>query len=83
MDANRVEGGLKQTAGRFEDAAGALAGDLRAQLDGKGRQIAGRAQGAYGEALDGLRGAFDRNPVSAVLAVAGVGVLLGIMASRR
>ncbi len=44
MDMNRAEGGLKETVGRLQDAAGALAGDARAQLDGKGRQFAGQAR---------------------------------------
>ena len=83
MDMNRAEGGLKETVGRLQDAAGALAGDARAQLDGKGRQFAGQAQGAYGEALDGLRDAFDRNPLTALLAVVGFGFLAGLLVSRR
>ncbi len=83
MDSNRVAGGLKQAAGRFEDAAGALAGDVRTQLDGKGRQVVGQVQGAYGEALDTVRAAFNRNPIGAVLAIAGVGLLLGLISSRR
>ena len=83
MDQNRVEGGLKETVGRFQDAAGALSGDLRTQFDGKGRQLAGRAQGAYGEVLDGMRGAFDRNPLTALLALLGVGLLAGLLVSRR
>ena len=83
MDTNRIEGGLKETVGRFQDAAGAFASDARTQLDGKGRKLAGQAQGAYGEALDGLRDSFDRNPLVTVLAVVGFGFLAGLLVSRR
>jgi uncharacterized protein YjbJ (UPF0337 family) len=83
MDQNRIEGGLKESTGRLQDAAGALTGDLRAQIDGKGRQLVGRAQGAYGEAIDGVRGVFDRNPVAALFTLIGVGLLAGLLFPRR
>jgi uncharacterized protein YjbJ (UPF0337 family) len=83
MDENRVEGGVREAAGRVRNAAGALAGDLRMQADGKAREIAGRVQGAYGDAVDGVRGQFDRNPVTVLLTLLGIGLLAGLLIPRR
>jgi uncharacterized protein YjbJ (UPF0337 family) len=52
MDENRIEGVAQQGAGRIEDAWGGLTGDAGAQVDGKWRQVRGKAQDLYGQARE-------------------------------
>lgn len=89
MDENRISGIANGAAGRVEDAYGALKGDTRTQLEGKLKQAKGAAQEYYGKFNDRFskgQGELDdfvrTRPWEAVIAAAGIGLLLGLMKRR-
>jgi uncharacterized protein YjbJ (UPF0337 family) len=89
MDENRIAGVANGAAGRVEDAYGALKGDSRTQLEGKLRQAKGTAQEYYGKVSERVtrhQGELDEfvrtRPWEAVIAAAGIGLLLGLMKRR-
>ena len=49
VDSNRIEGTVENVAGKVEEAAGYVTGDLGARLEGKARQFAGKAQATLWE----------------------------------
>ena len=59
MDKDRVEGSVKDFAGKAQAGVGDLAGDARTQAAGRAREAAGAAQDMYGQAKDAARGATD------------------------
>jgi uncharacterized protein YjbJ (UPF0337 family) len=83
MNQDRIRGGIKEAVGRVQDAAGGLMGDTRAQLNGKFRQAAGRAEGAYGDTLEALEGSVLERPLPALAVALAVGILVGLLAARR
>jgi uncharacterized protein YjbJ (UPF0337 family) len=83
MDENRVEGTVRNAAGKVEEAAGNLTGDARTEARGRARQAAGQAQDLYGQAVDEVQGFAREQPVAALLIAAGVGFLLGAILTRR
>ena len=90
MDENRVEGTAQSVAGRVQDAAGGLTGDHRTQGEGKARQMYGRGQDYYGEAMDTARGyaadagrTIEERPLTALMITGGVCFLLGVLLGRR
>ena len=52
MDENKVEGTVRDAAGKVQDAVGGLTGDAKTQVEGKARQVYGQAQANYGDAMD-------------------------------
>lgn len=52
MNNDRVEGVVRNFAGKAEDAVGGLTGDAKTQADGKIDKLAGTAQNTYGKAKD-------------------------------
>ena len=90
MDENRFEGTAQSAAGRVQDAAGGLTGDTRTQAEGKARQMYGRGQDYYGDAMDTARNyaseagrTIEERPLTALLVTGGVCFLLGILMARR
>ncbi|MDB5362217.1 MAG: CsbD family protein [Rhodospirillales bacterium] len=83
MDENRVKGAGSRVIGRIEGAAGALGGSARTELRGRAREAAGEVQQTYGAAIDAVRGFAVEQPITALLAAAGVGFLVGLFAARR
>jgi uncharacterized protein YjbJ (UPF0337 family) len=83
MDENRFEGAARDIGGKVQDAVGGLTGDAATQARGKMNQAAGQAQQMYGAALDELRDATTAQPVTALLAAAGIGVLIGFLLARN
>jgi uncharacterized protein YjbJ (UPF0337 family) len=83
MDEQQVNGGFNQAAGRVQDAAGALAGDMKQQAAGKMRALKGQAQSLYGDVVDNLEHAATDNPLAALGAALGVGLALGLLIGRR
>ncbi len=86
MDENRIEGGLRDAAGRVQDSVGGLMGDSKTQADGKMRQAAGQAQQAYGQAADSVRDTAEQvsemvrgQPLTALLVAAGIGYVIGML----
>ena len=52
MNKDRVEGKVKDLAGRAERQAGEWTGDPEKQVEGTARQVAGKVQNAWGKAKD-------------------------------
>lgn len=87
MTDERIEGVLRQGAGRVQDAVGGLTGDAKTQAKGKLNQAAGALQDTYGQvtnaltdnfqdALEEVQGFVKTRPLAAV----GIGVALGLVA---
>ena len=88
MDENRISGTAKNIGGKIEQGAGAVAGDVKTQLQGKLDQAAGTAQDLYGQAADTVResaAGFDKwirttietQPYTAAAVALGIGWLVG------
>ena len=83
VDTNRIEGAAEETVGKLQDGMGGLLGDGASQAKGKARQVAGQAQGFYGETLDTLRDLTADQPLLALLAASLLGFVLGALFARR
>jgi uncharacterized protein YjbJ (UPF0337 family) len=83
MDADRIEGAARNIGGKLQDAAGDLLGDVPTQIRGKINATTGKAQEAYGQAKDQVTSFATDQPIGAMLAALGVGLLLGFLFSRR
>ena len=59
MDRDRIVGTAKDFAGKAEGTVGNVAGDARAQAEGRFREASGTAQNLYGQAKDATRDAAD------------------------
>jgi uncharacterized protein YjbJ (UPF0337 family) len=55
MNKDRIEGKLKDTAGRIERQAGEWAGDPKTQVKGAAKQVEGKVQNALGKAKDAIK----------------------------
>ena len=56
MDKNRVKGAATNVGGKIKEGAGKLSGDEKLRTEGKGDQIKGKAQNAFGGIKDALKG---------------------------
>ena len=83
VDSNRPEGTLRNLGGKVQDAAGGLTGDAATKAKGKVNEAAGSAQDMYGRAVDEVGGFVTEQPVMAMLAALGAGILLGVIIARR
>ena len=59
MNKDRVEGKVKDVAGRVERQAGEWTGDTNAQVKGAAKQAEGKVQNAWGQAKDASKKAVD------------------------
>lgn len=59
MDKDRVEGKVKDVAGRVERQVGEWTGDKNAQAHGAAKQVEGKVQNTWGKAKDAVRSATD------------------------
>lgn len=55
MDKDRVEGKVKDIAGRAERQVGEWTGDKEAQVKGAAKQVEGKIQNAWGKAKDAVK----------------------------
>ena len=83
VDSNRPDGTLRNLGGKVQDAVGDLTGDTSTQARGKVNEAAGSEQDMYGRAVDEVGGLVADQPVIAMLAAAGVGLVLGFLIARR
>lgn len=83
VDTNRIEGAAKDTVGKLQDGMGGLLGDSATQAKGKVKQVAGQAQGYYGDTLDSVRDATSDQPLIAIAVATGIGFVLGALIARR
>ncbi len=84
MDQNSVQGAARETAGKVEETVGRMTGDAKMQAQGKIDEAAGNLQQTYGglmQDLDAfgakLRQRTREQPITAILAAAAVGYLIG------
>ncbi len=61
MNKDRVEGKVKDIAGRVERQAGEWTGDTDAQVKGAAKQVEGKVQNAWGQAKDATKKAADES----------------------
>ncbi len=59
VDTDRITGAARELGGKAQAALGDLAGDRRAQVEGRFREAQGQAENLAGQARDGLRDAAD------------------------
>ncbi|QRE77506.1 CsbD family protein [Methylobacterium aquaticum] len=59
VDTDRITGAAREIGGKAQAALGDLAGDRRAQVEGRFREAQGQAESLAGQARDGLRDAAD------------------------
>ena len=64
MNKDRVEGKVKDVAGRIERQAGEWTGDTKTQVKGAAKQAEGKVQNAWGQAKDAAKSAADDAPAS-------------------
>jgi uncharacterized protein YjbJ (UPF0337 family) len=61
MNKDRVEGKLKDVAGRIERQAGEWTGDPKKQVKGAAKQVEGKVQNALGKVKDAARKESENN----------------------
>ncbi len=83
MEENQAEGMLDDVTGEVKNAYGGLTGDTTTQVKGKAQQASGQAQQYYGEAIEATREFVADQPVTGLLAAAGLGLVLGYILGRR
>jgi uncharacterized protein YjbJ (UPF0337 family) len=59
MNKDRIEGKVKDVAGRIERQAGEWTGDPKTQVKGAAKQVEGKAQNALGKVEDAAKKATD------------------------
>jgi uncharacterized protein YjbJ (UPF0337 family) len=64
MDKDRVEGKVKDIAGRAQRQVGEWTGDEEAQVKGAAKQVEGKVQNAWGQAKDAARDAVKKSSTS-------------------
>ncbi len=62
MTDQRIEGVTTQAEGQIQNGLGRMTGDSKLQLDGKVKEIKGKALDAYGRVIDGLDGLVGKAP---------------------
>ena len=60
MDKDRVEGKVKDIAGRTQRQVGEWTGDSESQAKGAAKQAEGKVQNAWGKAKDAVKKSTDR-----------------------
>jgi uncharacterized protein YjbJ (UPF0337 family) len=64
MDKDRVEGKVKDVAGRVERQVGEWTGDTEKQVHGAAKQVEGKVQNAWGKTKDAAKQADKENRAS-------------------
>ncbi|HEY7464567.1 MAG TPA: CsbD family protein [Candidatus Limnocylindria bacterium] len=59
MDSDRIEGGLKEGAGKVKEEWGDATDDRSTEMEGRADQAEGKIQQGWGEAKDAVRDATD------------------------
>jgi uncharacterized protein YjbJ (UPF0337 family) len=78
VNENRVEGAIRDVAGKVQDAVGAVTGDVATRARGQmNRAAGGGAQNAYGQAVDEVRSFASDQPVIALLSAMTLGIVIG------
>ena len=59
MDSDRIEGGMKEGAGKVKEEWGDATDDRSTEMEGRQEQAEGKLQESWGEAKDAVRDATD------------------------
>lgn len=79
----QAQGTVNEIAGKVQGAFGRATDDTATHLEGQARETLGKAQQVYGEALDHVRESAVKNPLGTIAVAAGVGLVVGLLCSRR
>jgi uncharacterized protein YjbJ (UPF0337 family) len=82
MDENRVEGTVREFAGKAQGAAGDMLGDSKTSAQGRVNEAAGQATDQLRGLADELTDRIHETPLLAVLGAVGLGYLIGKITSR-
>jgi uncharacterized protein YjbJ (UPF0337 family) len=63
MDSDRIEGGVKEGAGKVKEELGDVTDDTSTEMEGKREQVEGNVQQGWGEAKDKVRDAVDDDDI--------------------
>lgn len=84
MDQNSFQGAAKEAVGKTRETVGGMMGDSKAQVQGKVEATVGSLQQSYGGMIEDLDALAQRmrqrtreQPITAILAAAAVGYLIG------
>jgi uncharacterized protein YjbJ (UPF0337 family) len=61
MDRDRIEGPIKEGAGKVKEEWGDVTDDAQTEAEGKAQQVEGNVQNEWGEAKDEARDTVDDN----------------------
>jgi uncharacterized protein YjbJ (UPF0337 family) len=90
VDENRIEGTIRNTAGKVQEGVGKVTGNAQTRSEGIANQAIGAAQDFYGQTADAgrktastldrwLRTNIETQPYTSALIALGIGWLLGRM----
>jgi uncharacterized protein YjbJ (UPF0337 family) len=86
MDANRIEGQVRNVGGQVQEDLGRATGDAKTRVDGLLNQAQGTAQDLYGQTADAaatfdtwVRDKIETQPYATAAIALGIGWLLGRM----
>jgi uncharacterized protein YjbJ (UPF0337 family) len=90
VDENRIEGTIRNTAGKVQEGVGKVTGNAQTRSEGIANQAIGAAQDFYGQTADAgrktastldrwLRTIIETQPYTSALIALGIGWLLGRM----
>lgn len=82
MTTDQIVGNIKDVAGKAQDSFGAATGNADWQAEGKARQLEGKLQEQYGQAIDSARNVTADKPFTALAVAGGIGFVLGVLLSR-
>lgn len=84
MGQSQFQGTAREMGGKVEEGVGRVTGDAKTQAEGVFDQAAGRMQADYGVAIQDLQDFAERlrlrareQPITALLAAAAIGYLIG------
>jgi uncharacterized protein YjbJ (UPF0337 family) len=83
MNRDQIEGGIKDLAGRAQQAAADMSDDAKMKVEGTAREAAGKVQHAYGDTVEAVRTFTERKPFGALALGVGIGVLIGTLLAHR
>lgn len=82
MNTDQIIGNAKDATGKVQDSFGAATGNTDWQAEGKSRQLEGKLQEQYGQAVDCARNVTADKPFTALAVAGGIGFVLGVLLSR-
>ena len=85
MNEDRIAGTAKNVAGQAQEGFGRVTGDVKSQVEGAARQVAGAAQAVRetaSDAEDFVRKTIESRPYTTAAVALAIGFLIGRMGRR-